>query len=100
MTSLTPRVPEVSIPVYAVHGLADKTTSLAAVADFVARASSGDKAFRKVKGARRARRGGAPGGHARGRHRGGRRSRLAARGPSGLEGEELASPRPLVCPGT
>lgn len=50
MRALAPRAPEVTLPLYVVHGLRDATTSLEAVEDFVARAGSGEVEFKKVEG--------------------------------------------------
>ncbi|KAI8469469.1 MAG: Alpha/Beta hydrolase protein [Monoraphidium minutum] len=49
MRALAPRVPEVGLPLYVVHGMRDATTSFDAVDDFVSRSGSAEKAFAKVE---------------------------------------------------
>lgn len=51
MQALQPRLGELQLPLYIVHGTRDLTTSLAAVELLAARAASGDITFNKVEGA-------------------------------------------------
>ncbi|KIZ04797.1 alpha/beta fold family hydrolase [Monoraphidium neglectum] len=49
MRSLEPRVPALTLPLYVVHGMRDKTTSFDAVDDLVRRVGSKDVTFNKVE---------------------------------------------------
>jgi alpha-beta hydrolase superfamily lysophospholipase len=50
MRWLEPRVPALTLPLYVVHGMRDKTTSFDAVDDLVRRVGSNDVTFNKVEG--------------------------------------------------
>jgi alpha-beta hydrolase superfamily lysophospholipase len=50
MRALEPRVPQLKLPLYVMHGMRDLTTSFSAVDDFVRRAGSTDVTFIKVEG--------------------------------------------------
>lgn len=49
MRALDPKVPSLTLPFYAVHGVLDKTTSIEAVESITARVKSGDVTFKKVE---------------------------------------------------